>query len=198
MPPTTFDGKPCKNCGGATRYEKNHLCVLCDKRRHHEYNLRKAENKVKDVKPCRYCKTRFKPVHKNQIQCGSDVCKKAWASEHYVKHKKTVGQEREAANPELYSARRIERNRRVRLECLQHIGGLETPQCACCGEATFEFLTIDHVNNDGAEHRRDGVGSTSLMCWLKRNNWPDGFQVLCWNCNDGKERNGGTCPHINI
>ena len=31
--------------------------------------------------------------------------------------------------------------------------------------------------------------------WIKRNNYPDGFQVLCWNCNSGKGANGGICPH---
>ena len=25
--------------------------------------------------------------------------------------------------------------------------------CSCCGETEPAFLTIDHVNNDGAEHR---------------------------------------------
>ncbi len=24
---------------------------------------------------------------------------------------------------------------------------------------------------------------------------PEGFQVLCWNCNLGKYYNGGVCPH---
>jgi hypothetical protein len=27
-------------------------------------------------------------------------------------------------------------------------------RCACCGESRFEFLTLDHVNNDGKHHRR--------------------------------------------
>src|SRR3990167_7845797 len=27
--------------------------------------------------------------------------------------------------------------------------------CACCGEATIEFLVVDHVNGDGAKHLRE-------------------------------------------
>ena len=25
--------------------------------------------------------------------------------------------------------------------------------------------------------------------------FPEGFQILCFNCNAGKHRNGGRCPH---
>ena len=30
--------------------------------------------------------------------------------------------------------------------------------------------------------------------YLKKNNYPDGFQVLCWNCNLGRAHYG-VCPH---
>ena len=39
------------------------------------------------------------------------------------------------------------------------------------------------------------VGGTKFYRWLKRNNFPEGFQVLCFNCNCGKEINKGVCPH---
>lgn len=28
-------------------------------------------------------------------------------------------------------------------------------QCVCCGESNPKLLTVDHMNNDGAQHRRD-------------------------------------------
>ena len=35
-----------------------------------------------------------------------------------------------------------------------------------------------------------------LLVWLKTNGWPrEGYQLLCCNCNQGKTRNGGVCPH---
>ncbi len=87
-----------------------------------------------------------------------------------------------------------------RHEAIMAYGGY---RCACCGETEPMFLSIDHIFNDGAEHRRslgydDGNGkggSSATISWLKRNNYPAGFQVLCMNCNMGKHRNGGTCPH---
>lgn len=67
--------------------------------------------------------------------------------------------------------------------------------CACCGEANPAFLTIDHVNNDGAKHRREiGMGS-KIYGWLIKHDFPPGFQLLCANCQLGKLRNNGVCPH---
>lgn len=84
---------------------------------------------------------------------------------------------------------------RARLEAYEAYGGAH---CACCGEKELMFLTIDHVNNDGAEHRRSlgwKRGGRSMGAWLRANGFPPGFQVLCINCNFGKHRNGGVCPH---
>lgn len=70
-------------------------------------------------------------------------------------------------------------------------------ECACCGETEPLFLTMDHVNNDGARHRKTPGQSShnNIYGWLVRNGFPGGFQVLCMNCNQGKHRNGGICPH---
>lgn len=64
-----------------------------------------------------------------------------------------------------------------------------TPRCACCGTTYMSHLTIDHVENNGAEHRTN-IGRTSLHRWLAVNNYPTGFQVLCANCNLAKEIDG--------
>jgi hypothetical protein len=105
------------------------------------------------------------------------------------------------ADPKRKSAERIRTRtfwRDLRDEVVAAYGG----KCACCGEAEPRFLSIDHVNNDGADHRRSlgagtgngkGGGSRTLV-WLRQNSYPPGFQVLCMNCNMGKFRNGGTCP----
>ena len=37
--------------------------------------------------------------------------------------------------------------------------------------------------------------SSKFYLWLKRNNFPPGYQVLCWNCNCGRSINNGICPH---
>ena len=67
--------------------------------------------------------------------------------------------------------------------------------CKCCGESEPMFLSIDHVNNDGGGRNRQDRGYSMYRDLIMRG-FPDTYQVLCWNCNVGKQRNGGTCPHI--
>lgn len=50
-----------------------------------------------------------------------------------------------------------------------------------CGCNQYRFLTIDHINNDGASHRRK-IGF-DIYNWLKSNNYPKEYQLLCYNCN---------------
>lgn len=68
-------------------------------------------------------------------------------------------------------------------------------ECACCGEQNELFLTIDHINNDGAKMRKEHGVSLTLYRWLIKNGFPEGFRTLCYNCNCGRARNGGVCPH---
>lgn len=75
-------------------------------------------------------------------------------------------------------------------EVFQHYGN----KCACCGEATEQFLTIDHIKGDGSIHRRQ-TKRMWICRWLVENNYPKGFQLLCWNCNIGKFHNNNICPH---
>ncbi len=75
---------------------------------------------------------------------------------------------------------------KLKLEVLIHYSN-NPPICACCGELEVRFLSIDHINGDGHEHRRKiGGNGSHLYYWLKRNNYPNGFQVLCYNCNMAK------------
>ena len=67
-------------------------------------------------------------------------------------------------------------------------------KCACCGEDEYLFLQLDHVNNDGAAHRRE-LGKTNIVDWIVRNNYPKSIQVLCANCNMCKRVNKGVCIH---
>lgn len=39
------------------------------------------------------------------------------------------------------------------------------------------------------------MGGYQTYYWLKRNGFPPGFNVLCWNCQWGIHINKGKCPH---
>lgn len=40
-----------------------------------------------------------------------------------------------------------------------------------------------------------GGNSGRFYEWIIRNNFPKDLQILCWNCNMGKNVNKGVCPH---
>jgi len=87
--------------------------------------------------------------------------------------------------------------KRLKLEVLNAYGG---PKCSCnkCPEKSgdINFLTIDHINDDGNEHRKVlGSGGSTLYRWLRKNGFPSGYRVLCFNCNSARHINGGVCPH---
>jgi len=94
-------------------------------------------------------------------------------------------------NTQFYRDKSNEYNAKSRIKLITEYGG----RCVCCGENTFEFLTIDHINNDGAEHRKK---VKNVAAWLKRKGYPkDNFQLLCMNCNFAKAKYG-QCPHTKI
>lgn len=80
---------------------------------------------------------------------------------------------------------------KLKMEVLIAYGG----KCSCCGEARPMFLTIEHINHDGKEHReRTGAGS-GMYRDLKQRGFPqEGLTVFCWNCQMAT-RFGGECPH---
>lgn len=77
----------------------------------------------------------------------------------------------------------------LRQEVLEHYGN----KCVCCNETEPMFLNIDHINGGGTAHRRQ-LHIDSIYKWLKRNSYPDGFQILCANCN-GAKGHYSECPH---
>ena len=53
--------------------------------------------------------------------------------------------------------------------------------CALCRCNQPQYLTIDHINNNGNHHRKSIY---NIYSWLKNHNYPrDNYQVLCFNCN---------------
>lgn len=85
------------------------------------------------------------------------------------------------------------RRTRLRLKCevlAFYSHGL--PKCACCGEDALEFLSIDHIHGGGSKHRKSLT--STIYNWLKKNGFPEGYRVLCHNCNQSLG-NLGYCPH---
>lgn len=70
-------------------------------------------------------------------------------------------------------------------------------KCSCCGEKEICFLTIDHevpVLRKTRGYTAMKTGSDTYRK-LRAQSYPKGFRVLCFNCNCGRQVNGGVCPH---
>ncbi len=82
-----------------------------------------------------------------------------------------------------------DRRNRKKMDVLNHYGG----KCVCCLTTTMEFLSMDHINGDGYRDRRLGDGD-HIWNRIKRDNYPDTFQILCFNCHMARAHYG-YCPH---
>jgi hypothetical protein len=49
-------------------------------------------------------------------------------------------------------------------------------ECARCGEDNVLCLALDHINNNGAEHRK--LIGDNVYRWARLNNYPSIFQVV--------------------
>lgn len=57
--------------------------------------------------------------------------------------------------------------------------------CRWCGHGDIDVLTIDHIHGGGGKHRRElgFYGGGRFYTWLIKRDYPEGYQVLCFNCN---------------
>lgn len=126
-------------------------------------------------------------------------CSNERQKEYYRKNRERVleqSKEWQKNNIGKVKASRKKTQWKLKVTTLEAYGGV----CACCGEDEYKFLAIDHINNDGAKHRRElkmTGGAGGFYYWLKKNKYPEGFQVLCHNCNMAKSMYN-QCPHANV
>lgn len=109
------------------------------------------------------------------------LCVKAYAKQKYINKKEIIR----------------EQQRIYDLNIKQKVIKAYGSKCICCNEETIEFLTIDHINNNGAEDRKNNGKKSGgkLYRWLIKNNFPkEEYQLLCYNCNCAKGF-FGYCPH---
>ena len=171
-------------------------------------------------------KTPRRKVQDTREHSDAFVDRSEWAKEYYIKNKDRIieyrknyhiknrdkilkrvrkhyeenrekrlayGKQWRDSNPEKMTLYRRRHVVKLKSETFDAYGGRI---CNCCGEEEPLFLSIDHINNNGADHRREigSGGGKGFYTWLRKNNYPEGYQVLCFNCNVAKGH-FGTCPH---
>ena len=71
---------------------------------------------------------------------------------------------------------------------------MEDRDAFVAGTEYLEFLTLDHIGGGGTAHRKEVGTGDKIYRWLRDNNYPKGFRVMCFNCNYAVFRYG-ICPH---
>jgi hypothetical protein len=66
--------------------------------------------------------------------------------------------------------------------------------CSICLESQKEFLCITKKNGGGNQERQKMGGADKLYRWIRANDFPTNFRLLCHNCNFSICQYG-YCPH---
>jgi len=122
------------------------------------------------------------------------ICKTNRNAKRYVEKKEEIAKyhaDLYKKNKEQMLSYSREKRKKLKSAVINGYGG----RCKCCGENRREFLTIDHINGDGAKLRRTTQKGGKLYRDLVKNNFPkDGYRLLCMNCNFSYGK-FGYCPH---
>jgi len=149
---------------------------------------------------CLNCKQEFIETHKGgyqQLYC-SKKCKKSCNQKLYLqKHLDSIHAKSKSyrdKNKDYINNKNNEARSKLKPQVINHYSnGLN--KCSCCGEKHIEFLSIDHIDGGGNIHRKSiHKSGVDFYRWLIQNKYPNGYQVLCMNCQFGTIR-GKICPH---
>lgn len=153
----------------------NKICLRC-----------KNDVRYQKYKICQDCR-RKELTAKNKVYLDKGLCRTCGKNPIRGENK-TLCQDCVTRLKKNNTKRKLDRWNRI----LDHYGR----KCNCCGEAEINFLTVDHINNDGATHKRimKSKDPGSVRKWIVDNGFPDTIQILCYNCNCAKGKLG-YCPH---
>ena len=195
--------RPNKGTKPAHVFDENGLrvCRLCEQGKSDEdFEQVHTKGKVLIRRICRACmpgyQREYRARNKDAINERVRARRRVRGDEINSKIRERYHTDPEHREKKLEYARHAGKRRRDRLRA-QVIAGYGG-KCGCCGEAEPVFLTLDHVNNDGAELRRTCAYHRTVHRLYRRiieEGFPSDYQILCANCNHGRYRNGGICPH---
>lgn len=105
-----------------------------------------------------------------------------------LERKRQYERRRYAENRETRRAQQNAGRAVLKREVIEGYGGA----CVCCGTTLLVHLTIDHIDGGGRRERLTN-GGAGVYRRLRREGFPSGYQVLCFNCNSAKHMLG-RCP----
>lgn len=172
----------------------------------------KSQDSTKEYSKNWHQKTKHIPKRREQIRVGKRRWYQKYREREIIKRKERYHKQREdpkeiikynkLCNERYYmnkdfKLKQLKAQRdRIRLLIIDHYSN-GTMKCACCSISYYEFLGIDHIEGRRALGHAKNMTGTKLYRYLRRNGFPQGFQVLCLNCNWAKGH-FGECPHQKV
>jgi len=184
--------KLCARCGQNQPDESKTICEICLDKNREKFNARKMDlyYERRSSKLCVQC---GEPTEEHIVYC--DDCKE------YMQKKDRDRYEKLRSNNTCVSCGKHSpvQDQVLCLQCkeifakngklyrekqkwmiIDHYGG----KCAKCSIDNRDILTIDHIDGGGTQHRKElKKEGTIFYRWIVKNNFPEGFKVLCFNCN---------------
>jgi len=182
-------------------------CRVCGKEQANDQFYKRSSVKGLDTR-CKTCrKLDQRQIRAERAASGLCIeCGRKTDGEHAqcaccldkIRKRKAKRKERDPQYAEQQRKAKAQNHLECKIRVFEAYGGAV---CACCGERHHEFLSIDHIDGTGPEHRKQMNGSrrngANLYRWLERNGFPPGYRVLCMNCNFALGH-FGYCPHGNL
>lgn len=124
----------------------------------------------------------FRETHREELKNYH----KEYGGKYYLVNKQKLSEQRRKRKEERYKVDLAGR-KRLKVEVLGFYSN-GVPKCAHCETEELVVLCLDHVNGGGRREREKvGIGGgINFLRWLKLQDYPLGYQVLCYNCNARK------------
>ncbi len=175
----------CTYCGKPVNKVSNSVCEDCS-RKYGEIRLRK----YRAYRKKNLCGDCGKPTKAGQARCDKCLDRQNLnATTHYENAKArgtchlcglpVDGKIRCPSCDDKAKARQKPYRERLRDEVFAAYGG---PVCVGCGCDEVGILQMDHIDGGGTKHLKE-IGPGQFYRWLRQQGFPEGFRVLCPNCN---------------
>lgn len=157
-------------------------------------------------RPCKKCGRTLDAIQFKKSNRGN-VCKKCddlRVSEWCNQHPENLKVSAKKANSTLQNKERMnkwqrEKGQKNKIKIINHYSR-GSMKCKECGFNDIRALSVDHIDGGGCKHRKSigRDGGRSFYTWIIKNNYPDGFQILCFNCQSIKRFVKGEGVNIEV
>ena len=172
----------CSKCGESfsecDKVGRSLWCKLCWKKCRKEYNFTNRDKRSK-----------YRKLNKDKILIQNQIYRD-------MNHEQitTASKKYRQENKCRINIKSRKYNKQIKMCILSHYSG-GVPYCNHCGEKDIRCLSIDHIEGCGSSHRREL--KINFYNWLKQNGMPDGYMVLCFNCQWVKRYINNECNRKN-